>query len=142
VIFRDRIEVAFDAGHRLLDYQGKCANPHGHTYRAELFLEGRDLDALGLLVDFGDMKREFKGWIDAQWDHAFLLNQNDVGLREALQSVPEAKLYCFPCNPSAEVMAGQLLRVACGLFPEMVASVRVWEGQNQYAEAVKTAEHR
>ena len=25
-----------DAGHRLLNYQGKCSSPHGHTFRAEV----------------------------------------------------------------------------------------------------------
>ena len=56
--YRDRIEVVFDAGHRLLNYVGKCASPHGHTFRAEIILEGETLNDLGLLVDFSDIKRD------------------------------------------------------------------------------------
>ena len=50
-----RIETTFDSGHRLLDYDGKCAYPHGHTYRAEVFLGGAALDPQGLVFDFTDL---------------------------------------------------------------------------------------
>ena len=70
-----RIEATFDSGHRLLDYDGKCAYPHGHTYKAEVFLGGNSLDSQGLVFDFTDLKRQVKGWIDDNWDHAFLVQQ-------------------------------------------------------------------
>ena len=52
-----RIEIAFDAGHRLLDYRGKCAFPHGHSYRAEVLVTKQELDDLGLAVDFTDLAK-------------------------------------------------------------------------------------
>ena len=63
-MYQVRIEVSFDSGHRLLDYDGKCAFPHGHTYRAEVFLEGASLDRLGLVFDFTELKAHIKDWID------------------------------------------------------------------------------
>ena len=66
-----RIEITFDSGHRLLDYDGKCAYPHGHTYRAEVFLKSQSLDSLGLVFDFTELKGRVKDWIDDNWDHAF-----------------------------------------------------------------------
>ena len=63
-----RIEITFDGGHRLLDYEGKCAFPHGHTYRAEIFLEAASLDSLGLVHDFTDLRGRVKSWIDDNWD--------------------------------------------------------------------------
>ena len=69
-----RIETTFDSGHRLLDYDGKCAFPHGHTYRAEIFLSKHALDEVGLVFDFTELKRIVNRWIDANWDHAFLVN--------------------------------------------------------------------
>src|SRR5262245_31235608 len=90
-----RIEIVFDAGHRLVDYPGKCAAPHGHTYRAELFVTAQHLDGLGLARDFGDLKAPIKAWIDTHWDHAFLLNDQDACLVEALRALPESKLYLF-----------------------------------------------
>jgi 6-pyruvoyltetrahydropterin/6-carboxytetrahydropterin synthase len=133
-MFVDRVEVSFDAAHRLLDYDGKCASPHGHTYRAEVFVARSQLDSLGLAIDFGDVKQPLKRWIDEQWDHAFLLNSKDDALVCALRAVPESKLYCFPArNPSAEVMAETLFYALQGPLQNSLQSVRIWEG-NQYAE--------
>lgn len=135
-MYRNRVEVTFDAGHRLLDYQGKCASPHGHTYKAEVFIVSDELDALGLGVDFGELKRRCKTWIDEHWDHGFLLNDRDVQLVEAFRSVPEAKIYLFrDQNPSAEVMARELHGVA-QQFGWRVESVRIWESSNQFADYI------
>lgn len=133
-MFVDRVEVSFDAAHRLLDYDGKCASPHGHTYRAELFVGRTHLDDLGLAIDFGEIKKPLKRWIDAHWDHAFLLNDRDDLLREALQAIPESKLYCFPgLNPSAEVMAQTLFCLMRAELGKSLLRVRIWEG-GQYAD--------
>ena len=135
-MFVDRVEVSFDSAHRLLDYDGKCASPHGHTYRAEVFVGRTELDDLGLAVDFGDIKRPLKHWIDTNWDHAFLLNDRDQSLIGALQTIPESKLYCFPGrNPSAEVMAFTLYRVMSLELGGDLLRVRVWEG-SQYADYI------
>jgi 6-pyruvoyltetrahydropterin/6-carboxytetrahydropterin synthase len=110
-MFVDRVTITFDAGHRLPNYRGKCASPHGHTFTAEVLVAGRDLDALGLVVNFGDVKAPLKRWIDDQWDHGFLLNDREGALIEAFAAVPEAKLYLFrDANPSAEVMARAVWR--------------------------------
>ena len=130
-----RIEVSFDSGHRLLDYQGKCAFPHGHTYRAEVFLEAPELDATGLVFDFTELRSRIKSWIDSNWDHAFLANAEDAELIAGLELVCEGRLYLFEGqNPSAEVMSRELYRQVwslCGMKP---AKVRLWESDNQYAE--------
>jgi 6-pyruvoyltetrahydropterin/6-carboxytetrahydropterin synthase len=136
--YRDRIEVVFDAGHRLLDYEGKCASPHGHTFRAEVVVEGPEIDALGLLVDFGEVKSIVKDWINAQWDHGFLLNGDDEVLIAALNQVPEAKTYVFHGrNPSAETMARELHCVVNAALPRFQTTVRIWESSAQYAEYVE-----
>lgn len=134
-MFVDRVAITFDAGHRLLNYAGKCASPHGHTFTAEVLVAGGELNQLGLVVDFGDVKGPLKRWIDDQWDHGFLLNDRDGALIEALAAVPEAKLYLFrDANPSAEVMARELFGIARQYVGEVVQSVRVWESPHQYAE--------
>lgn len=42
-------EFTFDAAHHLHDYEGKCKNLHGHTYRAVLGLSGYT-DERGLMA--------------------------------------------------------------------------------------------
>lgn len=133
--YRDRIEVSFEAGHRLLHYQGKCASPHGHSFRAEVILEGDALDELGLLVDFGDAKHAIREWVETHWDHGFLVSSDDEALLGALCSIPEAKVYRFDAeNPSTETMARKLHDVASDAFPRQRVTVRIWESTAQYAE--------
>ena len=130
-----RIEIVFDSGHRLLDYQGKCAYPHGHTYRAEVFVKAALLDSLGLVFDFAELKGRIKAWIDDNWDHAFLVNSRDRELIQGLAPAARGRLYQFQGeNPSCEVMSRELYKKVaelCGVAP---ARVRLWESLNQYAE--------
>jgi len=62
-------EMDFCYGHRLLNYEGKCRNLHGHNGRLEILLAGEKLDSRGMLLDFGDIKRLLKTWIDDHLDH-------------------------------------------------------------------------
>ena len=130
-----RIETTFDSGHRLLDYDGKCAFPHGHTYRAEVFLQADSLDSRGLVFDFTELKQRVKAWIDANWDHAFLVNSRDTQLIAGLAPLAGGRIYQFrEENPSSEVIARELYeKVAelCGVSP---VKVRLWESLDQYAE--------
>ena len=130
-----RIEITFDSGHRLLDYDGKCAYPHGHTYRAEVFLKSSSLDSLGLVFDFAQLKGRVKAWIDENWDHAFLANSKDSQLIAGLEPLTKVRLYQFQDeNPSCEVMSRELfnkVKELCGVTPDRV---RLWESATQYAE--------
>jgi 6-pyruvoyltetrahydropterin/6-carboxytetrahydropterin synthase len=54
--FEVMIERNFSSAHQLRGYRGKCENLHGHNYRIEIFARGRELDNIGLLVDFGELK--------------------------------------------------------------------------------------
>ena len=130
-----RIETTFDSGHRLLDYDGKCAFPHGHTYRAEVFLESDTLDPQGLVFDFTELKRRVKSWIDDNWDHSFLLNSRDTELITGLAPASKDRIYRFDEeNPSCEVLSRELytkIVELCGVSP---VKVRLWESIDQYAE--------
>ena len=46
------ISEEFEAAHRLPDYDGKCCRLHGHNWRVEVAVRGKQLDASGLLIDF------------------------------------------------------------------------------------------
>ena len=70
-MFLDRIEILFDAGHRLLDYPGNCGVPHGHTYKAEVMLNADSLDEMGFVLDFTELKGEVSNWVHQEWDHGF-----------------------------------------------------------------------
>jgi len=50
-------ETTFAAAHRLREYRGKCENLHGHNYRVRVVIQADRLDGLGMVMDFGDVKR-------------------------------------------------------------------------------------
>ena len=52
-IFKD---YSFAAAHRIRGHTGGCENTHGHNYRVRVHVEARERDALGMVVDFADLK--------------------------------------------------------------------------------------
>lgn len=86
--FEVSVEETFAAGHALRGYKGKCENVHGHNYRVRVSIEGPNLDGIGLLMDFTQMKSVLRDVI-ARLDHQFI---NDL---EPFRTV----------NPSAENLA-------------------------------------
>lgn len=137
-MYADRIELIFDAGHRLLKYKGKCEAPHGHTFKAEIMLSSDKIDQMGFVVDFVELRDKVGKWVDENWDHAFLVNQQDQELLRALNMLKEKKIFVFHNeNPTAEVMAKYLYDYVHELYGDLVSKVRIWESPNQYAEYFK-----
>ncbi|WP_066287641.1 6-carboxytetrahydropterin synthase QueD [Bacillus sp. FJAT-29937] len=64
-------EFTFDSAHHLHDYEGKCKNLHGHTYKVIFGISGL-VDHRGLLIDFGDIKEIWKNDIEIYLDHRYL----------------------------------------------------------------------
>lgn len=140
------IKIPFDAAHRLVGHQGKCRFLHGHGYKATINIMSEKLDELGMVSDFGDVKKLIKGWIDVHWDHNTLLHPNDYLLNwhnkdGSFDSQAYLKLfgrsdpYVMQCkgNPTAENMAKELHGVVVNLLthlPVVVHSVEIQETEN------------
>lgn len=136
--------IKFCAGHRLYRHESKCAFFHGHNYTADFYVSGSETDAVGRLIDFGELKRAFKGWLDDNWDHAFLLFEDDHNAINAIKQVTPTKYYLLPYNPTAENMARYLLEeVSPKLLAPLgvsAAKVVIWETEQSFAEASVTAD--
>ena len=113
-MFEVTVEQTFAAGHALRNYRGKCENVHGHNYRVRVTVQGDQLDATGLLVDFIDVNRLISGTVE-YLDHRFI---NDLPPFDQL-------------NPSAENIAKYFYEsVSGGLKSEVaarVSEVQIWE---------------
>lgn len=96
-------EIHFCYGHRLLDYNGKCAHPHGHNGKIEIELESAALDKRGMVYDFGDIKEIVHRWVDRELDHRMILKKGDP-LVPLLKGLNEP-LYEMEDNPTAECLA-------------------------------------
>ena len=124
-------KLDFCYGHRLMDYDGKCARPHGHNGILEVEIVGATLDRRGMLYDFGDVKRRLMDFVDERLDHRMLLRRDDP-LVAALASVGE-DVFVMDVNPTAENIA----KLICmeGRNRELpVAAVRLWETPSSFAE--------
>lgn len=122
--------IGFCYGHRLLDYQGPCRHLHGHNGSAEIILRADELDELGMVRDFSEIKDRIKPWIDERFDHAMLLHESDP-LLEILRP-HDSRVQALPCNPTAENIARLIFEHARELgFP--VIEVRLWETDTAYA---------
>lgn len=104
-----RTTAAFDSAHFLKDYNGKCANIHGHRWQVEAEIAGKALqkagEKRGMLIDFGDFKKEVRALAD-NYDHALIIEKNS--LRSAtLTALHEEnfRVIEIPCRPTAENFA-------------------------------------
>lgn len=107
----------FSSAHRLMNYNGRCENLHGHNYKVELVVYG---DALvnGMLVDFALFKQKADEIIKSL-DHAYL---NEME--------PFTKI-----EPSAENIAEYIYAALSRRFTDTIRLryVKVWESDDTWA---------
>ena len=102
------------------------------------------MDDVGRVVDFSLIKRRLLGWLDAHWDHTFILWEKDATALAAVRLAEPTKYFLLPWNPTAENMARYLLEVVAphvlddlGVVARRVA---VWETDEACAIATRTGE--
>lgn len=135
-------KIEFDAGHRLLGHESKCARLHGHRYVAEFTVMANELDSVGRVIDFSIVKERLKEWIDFYWDHNMILHENDplLGLHEG-KYFSNKTPFVMPMkmNPTAENMAKVLFMTAERLLKNIengglrVVQVKLYETPNCWA---------
>lgn len=127
--------VSFCYGHRLLNYVGPCANLHGHNARADIHLASETLDERGMIMDFADIKREVKTWIDNTLDHTLLLAKDDPVIAH-LDKAKE-RYYLMDKNPTAENIAELIFKHVESLgYP--IKAITLWETETSYARYFKS----
>jgi 6-pyruvoyltetrahydropterin/6-carboxytetrahydropterin synthase len=123
--------IDFCYGHRLLDYDGVCKHPHGHNAVVEVDVRTDELDGRNMVVDFSDIKRVIKGWIDRELDHKMILRHDDP-LVEPLEKLGEP-IFKLESNPTVERICKLIFDMAHDQGMPVVA-VRVWETPTSFAE--------
>lgn len=123
-MYRVEKEIKFCFGHRLLHYQGKCHQLHGHNGRAVIVIEGEELDDLGMVVDFKELKAQVIKWVDDTLDHTMLLQAGDP----LIASLESLGLVCYVMDepPTTENIAKLIYRRVQSLGLNVV-EVKFWE---------------
>ena len=114
----------FCYGHRLLNHEGVCRHLHGHNAMVEIDIAAETLDARDMVVDFGDIKRAVKAWIDRELDHKMILRQDDPMV--AVLRAQGEPVYTIDSNPTAERLA-KLVFDSVRDLGFKVSAVRFWE---------------
>jgi 6-pyruvoyltetrahydropterin/6-carboxytetrahydropterin synthase len=75
-MFEIKVVTHFAAAHQLKMVAEKCESLHGHNWKIEVYLTGEELNRAGVLMDFGEIKKEVST-IMKKLDHKFL-NETEV----------------------------------------------------------------
>lgn len=112
-MFELSITTDFASAHFLKGYDGPCKNLHGHTWKVEVTIQSEELNNIGLVVDFRQMKDQLKEIIKPL-DHVCL---NDLE-------------YFKKVNPSTENLARYIFQQFSKVCkPFRLKRVRVWESE-------------
>nr|WP_321406696.1 6-carboxytetrahydropterin synthase [uncultured Carboxylicivirga sp.] len=134
-------EFRFEMAHALWNYDGLCKNIHGHSYILAVTVIGEpiadeDNVKLGMVMDFGDLKRIVNEEIINRLDHCIVINKN----------APTAQLLSLPqmsdrhelvdYQPTCENMLFDFADRIKRRLPENIQlhSLKLNETANSYAE--------
>lgn len=108
-VIRVTKEFKFEMAHALKGYDGPCKNIHGHSYELKVTVAGIPINEennpkLGMVVDFGDLKKIVKEEIVSQFDHALVLSEKmPVTLLDELKNQFN-QIIITDYNPTSEMM--------------------------------------
>jgi len=114
-MYEIEVSLDFSAAHRLRKYKGKCENLHGHNWKVDVAVSSEKLSAIGVVVDFKDVKRIVRNVL-RELDHTDL----------------NAVRYFKKVNPTSE-------NIAKYIYEELKkkklrpSSVSVWEADDSKA---------
>lgn len=114
-VFKD---FTFAAAHQIRGHRGGCENLHGHNYRVRVHVSARRLDALGMVIDFADLKRIVAEVVDP-FDHRLI---NEVPPFDSR-------------NTTAELLAEYFYAEVARRLPEgrSLTRVEIWETESSCA---------
>lgn len=134
-------QFSFDAAHRLLNHDGKCANEHGHTYKLEVFVRGVVNDITkhpkqGMVVDFYDISTVWKESLEPYLDHQNL--NESIGPMIGITTAENMATWIL--DKFSTALNARLIAEAAeqdepvSIFVPELFKVRLWETPTGYAE--------
>jgi len=107
-MYKISIEDTFSAAHFLKDYQGKCANVHGHNWKIIVTVMTEKLDDAGIAFDFHDLRT---------------VTRNAVNLLDH-KNLNELEYFSYQ-NPTSENIARLLYTKIQEQLPQYIKMVKV-----------------
>ncbi|WP_373017193.1 6-pyruvoyl tetrahydropterin synthase family protein [Muriicola sp.] len=135
-------EFSFETGHALYGYDGKCRNVHGHSYKLAVTVIGTPIAEegavkLGMVIDFGDLKKIVREEVVDPFDHATIFNKNTPHLELARELKSRGhKVILADYQPTSENMVIDIASRIKSRLPENIQlhSLKLRETETAYAE--------
>lgn len=124
-IIRITKEFKFEMAHALKGYDGPCSNIHGHSYELLVTISGNPVTdtnnpKLGMVMDFGDLKKIVRSEIVDIFDHALVLNSSmPMDLIEKLSDNFE-KVILLEYQPTSEMMVADFANTLMKKLPSNI----------------------
>lgn len=138
-IVRITKEFSFEGAHALVNYDGKCREIHGHSYKLFVTVRGEPLNRSGeakngMLLDFNDLKKIVVSEIIDRYDHALLLHE-DAPLCEELKK-SYGNVISLPFQPTCENLVVHFASLLKDRLPEGITlfSIKLHETATSYVE--------
>lgn len=130
-------EFKFEMAHALWGYDGPCENIHGHSYTLTVTVKGKPLTnnkspKLGMVMDFGDLKKIVASEIIEKYDHSLILNNTD----QRISLLNNQKLVSVDFQPTCENMLIHFSKLLISRLPKQVTlhHLLLKETSTSYAE--------
>jgi len=132
----------FETGHALYGYDGKCRNVHGHSYKLSVTVIGTPITditqvKLGMVIDFGDLKKIVKEEIVNTFDHATVFNKNTPHVELAKELTDRGhKVILADYQPTSENMVIDFAAKIKARLPQDIRlhSLKLQETETSFAE--------
>ncbi|MDF4203380.1 6-carboxytetrahydropterin synthase [Maribacter sp. SA7] len=132
----------FETGHALYGYDGKCRNVHGHSYKLSVTVIGRPITdtshvKLGMVIDFGDLKKIVKEDIVDIFDHSTVFNKNTPHVELAKELTDRGhSVILADYQPTSENMVIDFAAKIKSRLPENISlfSLKLQETDTSFAE--------
>lgn len=134
-------QFRFEAAHALYGYDGPCRTIHGHSYELSVTVTGSPQSdpssaKIGMVMDFGELKKRIKTLIIDRFDHALLLHEAERPGMAGDTAGPFCNVVFLPYQPTSENFLIDFAGRIREILPEGVSlhSMRLRETDSSYAE--------
>lgn len=132
-------EFHFEMSHCLNNYDGLCANIHGHSYKLFVCLRGevcqdKNSSSYGMVMDFSHLKKIVQSEILDKFDHALIIEQNSPFIEQV--KLMDTKKEIVDFQPTCENLVLHIKEKIEPLLPCGVElfSVKLYETASSHAE--------
>ena len=135
-------EFSFETGHALYGYDGKCRNVHGHSYKLSVTVIGKPVSKpgevkLGMVIDFGDLKKIVREEVVDPFDHATVFNKNTPHIELASELKSRGHhVILVDYQPTSENMVVDFSKKIQDRLPKDIQlhSLKLQETESSFAE--------